>query len=388
MTITQQIDWQPHARRLADELTAAGKLTDPAWRRAVQEVPRHQLVPVHYQRDDSGAWRLVDTSNDLAMVYSNTVLLTKFSDTDAGEVLLSSSSQPGLMVRMLEALDVHDQQRVLEIGTGSGYNAALLCHRLGEANVFSIDVEPELVHSARSRLAELGYRPTLVAADGALGLPQHAPFDRIIASCAVRSVPWAWVEQTRVDGVILTDLKTNQLGGSLVRLVRRADRAEGRFDPTYAAFMYLRHHAGNRDEQGPWTKQDRTHGECRVTSVDPRTPWSSLIVWFLASLELGPDVCCGYTGLDTTRPPTAVSISTADGSWAEVALEAQNGSHVVTEGGPSRLWCVVERAQHLWQQLGRPGWHRFGLTVTPERQTVWFDNPDSSHSWDLPSCRR
>lgn len=200
----------------------------------------------------------------------------------------------------------------------------------------------------------------------------------------MHSVPWAWVQQTRVGGVILADVKTNQLGGSLVRLVRHADRAEGRFDPTYAAIMYLRQRQGSRDEEQPWAKQDRNHADHRTTRVDPRTPWNSLIVWFLASLELGPHVSCGYTGLDTTMPPTAVSISTADGSWAEVSLEVQDGAHTVAEGGPRRLWRIVERAQHRWQQLGEPGWDRFGLTVTPGQHTVWFDSPDSSHSWDLP----
>jgi protein-L-isoaspartate O-methyltransferase len=61
---------------------------------------------------------------------------------DTGQEPASSSSQPSLMVRMLEALDLHDNDRVLEIGTGTGFNAALLCHRLGDRNVYSVDVDP------------------------------------------------------------------------------------------------------------------------------------------------------------------------------------------------------------------------------------------------------
>jgi protein-L-isoaspartate O-methyltransferase len=72
---------------------------------------------------------------------------------------------------------------LLEIGTGTGYNAALLCHRLGAESVFSVDIGAGLVAAARERLAALGYAPTLVAADGRLGLPGHGPFDRIIATC-------------------------------------------------------------------------------------------------------------------------------------------------------------------------------------------------------------
>jgi protein-L-isoaspartate(D-aspartate) O-methyltransferase len=143
----------------------------------------------------------------LDQVYSNTALLTAVADHWESRSLRSSSSMPGLMTRMLETLDVQDGNRVLEIGTGTGYNVALLAHRLGEANVFSVDVEPDLIDLARQRLARIGYHPTLVAADGAAGLAEHAPFDRIIATCAVPAVPWAWVEQTSPAGVILTDLK-------------------------------------------------------------------------------------------------------------------------------------------------------------------------------------
>jgi len=78
----------------------------------------------------------------------------------------SSSTMPSLMARMLEALDVHDGQRVLEIGTGTGYNAALLCYRLGSANVVSIDIDPGLVAAANEHLGSL--RPPGVAGADAL----------------------------------------------------------------------------------------------------------------------------------------------------------------------------------------------------------------------------
>ena len=76
---------------------------------------------------------------------------------------------PSLMARMLEALDVRDGHRVLEIGTGTGYNAALLCHRLGACNVVSIDIDPTLIVATRKRLAGLGHHPTLVVGDGTAG---------------------------------------------------------------------------------------------------------------------------------------------------------------------------------------------------------------------------
>ena len=130
---------------------------------------------------------------------------------------------------------------MLEVGTGTGYNAALLSHRIGDQHVFSVDIEPDLVQLARERLARIGYRPTLVTADGADGLPEHAPYDRIVGTCSVPSVPWAWVEQVREGGLILVDLKLAPLAGNLVLLHRDDQRADGRFDPTYASFMAMRH---------------------------------------------------------------------------------------------------------------------------------------------------
>lgn len=199
-------DWTIRAAALRDELVAAGKLTSPEWQAAVLAVPRHKFVPEFYQRGtDPGPtnWELVSAlSPDTRERWWNEVWANTFLVTQLGPVgrlgrqvvtgPSSSSSAPSLMTRMLEALDIRDGNRVLEIGTGSGYNAALMSHRLGDQNVFSLDVDAELVDSARDRLAALGYQPTLISADGVTGLPQYAPYDRIIATCAVSRVPWSW----------------------------------------------------------------------------------------------------------------------------------------------------------------------------------------------------
>ncbi|MER7113298.1 methyltransferase domain-containing protein [Saccharomonospora azurea] len=382
------VEWRSHAHRLAGELEQAGKLTDPRLAAAVQATPRHRFTPTVYRRQPNGRWACQVSVDDLDTVYSNTTLITTLTDTE--ETVLSSSTQPGLMTRMIEALRLTDGARVLEIGTGTGYNAALLCHLLGEQAVFTVDVEPALVHDARQRLAQLGHHPLVVAADGAAGLAEHAPFDAILATCAVPAVPWAWVEQTTPGGVILTDLKVAVNAGSLVRLTRTdVDRAEGRFDPTYAAFMDLRHSPG-ATRRSRRIHRDHDDAEHRTTCVDPTTPSTSLLVWFLAALELGRDIAHGYTlppdaGPGYDGPPSAAFLTTPDGSWAEVTLAAEpNGEHVVVEGGPRRVWRVVEHAHHTWARLGRPGWNRFGLTVTPDTHTLWLDRPDSPHTWQIP----
>ena len=391
MTVLTE-EWLDRAHQLAEDLVAAGKLWSAPWREAICAVPRHELVPDVLRRDPDGSWHRLDTTTDqgrrewLELVYSNTALLSAVADPPGSGSLRSSSSMPGLMTRMLETLDVRDGDRVLEIGTATGYNAALLTHRLGDAQVFSIDVEPDLIELARHRLARIGYHPTLIATDGAAGLAEYAPFDRIIATCAVPTIPWAWVEQTRSGGVILADLKAARGAGSLVRLTRYPDRAEGHFDATYAAFMDLRHHPAAQSTERPRPRRDPTsQPEQRTTTLDPRTPWESLVAWFFASFELGPEITLGYGRPDENYQPTVTSIITGDGSWAEVALADHHGTHQVREAGPRRVWQIIEDAHTLWTRLGQPGWNRLGLTVTNNHQRVWLDTPTSPHTWSLPA---
>jgi methyltransferase of ATP-grasp peptide maturase system len=374
-------EWAERAAALAQELITVGKLSSPEWHTAVREVPRHVFVPSYYVHRD-GAMVAADEQDRaqwLDTVYSNTAFITKLAqDTDgAPPVFLSSSSAPGLMTRMLEALDVCDGQQVLEIGTGTGYNAALLSHRLGAANVFSIDIEPDLVDLARTRLAELGYHPTLIAGDGAAGLAEHAPFDRIIATCSVPAIPWPWIEQTTVGGVILTDIKLGLNAGNLLRLTRTGpDRAEGRFDAGQAAFMYLRHTPGF-DGRVPYTRAPADNPITEYpTTLDPRTPWTNPVVWFLTALRIGPHYRLGYTGGNPRHGPEAVCLSTPDGSRSEITLTPNvDGSHTVHETGRLRLWTHVEQAHQLWDSADCPGWPRLGLTVTPHTQTLYVDEP-------------
>ncbi|MFG2979891.1 methyltransferase domain-containing protein [Streptomyces sp. NPDC048258] len=221
------------------ELTAAGVLDDPAWRAAFAAVPRHVFVPYFWTGRGAGHERLWAEDPDpeqrarwLRGVYEDTPLATRLRD---GE-LVSSSSQPSLMAKMLRALDVRDGDNVLEIGAGTGYNAALLCHRLGDDLVTTVDLDEEITESARTHLAELGYHPTVVTGDGARGCPSRAPFDRIMVTCTLPLVPHAWPAQCRPGARILAPLST----GLIALTVRDADFAEGRFLHNPAYFVPLR----------------------------------------------------------------------------------------------------------------------------------------------------
>lgn len=378
--------WQVYASRLATELSDAGKLRSPEWRKAVEQVPRHVLVPFRYERDSQGTWRRHDTTTPIGLpvAYSNRVLITLVDDSSAiGETVLSSASMPGLVTRMLEAIDVREGHRVLEIGTGTGYNAALLSHRLGDGRVFSVDIEPDVVRLAAERLARVGYHPTLATVDGEQGLPEHAPYDRIIATVAAPAVPWTWVEQVVDGGLILVDIKLAPNAGNLVLLRRSSDYAEGRFDPTWANFMSMRHH----EPPSPTRRGMRRAGVItRRTSLAVTRPWEIPTLWFLTQLIARGELSYGFTGPDMVT----AFITSEDGSRADIE-ERLSGpvGHRVREGGPSSLWRIVERAYLEWTECGEPGWDRFGLTVTPDEQVVWLDEPSSRHCWTLrPSSVR
>ncbi|MFE9098400.1 methyltransferase domain-containing protein [Streptomyces sp. NPDC007264] len=225
---------------LVREIDACGAwAADPAWREVFAAVPRHLFVPYYYVVARGGYERRWCGDPDpgrrrewLRGAYADAPLATRVRD---GE-LISSSSQPSLMAQMLSTLRVRDGDAVLEIGAGTGYNAALLAHRLGDGRVTSIDIDPEITESARQHLAASGHHPAVVTGDGARGVPERAPFDRIIATCALSSVPRAWPAQCRPGARILAPLAT----GLIALEVRDAGHAEGSFLATPAYFVPLR----------------------------------------------------------------------------------------------------------------------------------------------------
>ena len=190
-------------------------------------------------------------------------------------------------------------------------------------------------------------------------------------------MPWAWIEQLRPAGLLLVDLKLGPLAGNLVLLRRDGDRAEGRFDPTYASFMPMRHAAvpgtpaTSRPGSGPVYE--------RTTDLDLPHPWEHGIVWFLAhhALPAGTrfSLCPDDDG---SQVPRHTVLAAPDGSWCQVDADpVAAGVRRVREAGTHRLWSLVEGAHQRWVQLGRPGWERFGYTATRDTQWTWLDDPEN-----------
>src|SRR5690606_14213709 len=120
----------------------------------------------------------------------------------------SSSSQPAMIAIMLEQLDLQPGHHVLEIGAGTGYNAALIAHLVGEqGRVTTIDIDKGLVDAARAHLAKAGFdRVEVIAGDGMRGYAPNAPYDRIILTAAGWDIPPEWLAQLKPDGRLLLPL--------------------------------------------------------------------------------------------------------------------------------------------------------------------------------------
>jgi protein-L-isoaspartate(D-aspartate) O-methyltransferase len=180
-------------QRLVAQLRRAGTLTGPAVERAFLVVPRELFVAPAAARQG------------LEWVYRDRAIVT---ERDARGRPTSSSSQPSIMAVMLEQLDVRPGQEVLEVGAGSGYNAALLATLVGVGGlVVSVELDEEVARSARAALARGGYPVQVVTADGWHGWPAQAPFDRIIVTASTDDVAGAWFDQLAVDGRLVLPLR-------------------------------------------------------------------------------------------------------------------------------------------------------------------------------------
>jgi protein-L-isoaspartate(D-aspartate) O-methyltransferase len=175
-------DRQAERRRMVDDQLLGRDITSPRVLEAMRKVPRHLFIP-EPQRNRA------------------------YDDSPVPIGLGQTISQPYIVAFMTQALDVEPGHRVLEIGTGSGYQAAVLAEITRE--VYSIEVVPELADRARETLAALGYRDVrLRTGNGYLGWPEEAPFDRIIVTAAPPEIPPALIEQLKIGGLMAIPVGT------------------------------------------------------------------------------------------------------------------------------------------------------------------------------------
>jgi len=207
MMETQAQDaWEPQRRRMVEEIVALAREARAATGRAtlservlaaMAKVPRHELVP----------------AGQKAVAYANRPLPIGLGQT---------ISQPFIVALMTDLLEVKPGDRVLEIGTGSGYQAAVLAELA--ATVYTVEIVETLAREAAGRLNQLGYRNVVAkTGDGYQGWPEHAPFDAIMVTAAPREVPQPLIEQLKPGGRLVVPVGGQAAGQELLLIEKNPD---------------------------------------------------------------------------------------------------------------------------------------------------------------------
>ncbi|MEV0604511.1 methyltransferase domain-containing protein [Streptomyces sp. NPDC050315] len=362
-------------RLLAEVANWLGHPVPTEWQQALHRVPRHQFLPERiWLRDGAGGYAPCDRSNEperwRSAAYSDAPLVTALmAEEDGFQQPLSSASAPGTVIGMLEEARLADGHRVLEIGTGTGFHAGLLAARLGDEHVTTLEVDADLADAARANLQAAALAPAVITGDGAAGYAPAAPYDRIISTCSVRTVPAVWLAQTRPGARIITPWSSAWISYGTLTLTRRADgTASGRFAP-YGAYMTMR-------GQRPDVELDRDllrEGQIPDRSTSVLSPWAvageDLDAQFAIGLRV-PDV---WHSWDTQTDQTHIRLWLADdsaSSWAAVDYDGrQLDTFAVQQHGPRRLWNEIEAAHQEWTRVGRPAIAQHHVTIGPYGRT-------------------
>jgi protein-L-isoaspartate(D-aspartate) O-methyltransferase len=215
-------------RALVTRLSAHAVVRSAAVERALLAVPRHLFLP-GVPLDDA---------------YADIAIPTHWEHG----VAVSSASQPAMVAIMLEQLDLQPGMRVLEIGAGTGYNAALLAELVGpEGSVITLDIDALIVEEARAHLWSAGYgQVRALAVDGAHGYPEGAPYDRVILTVGAADLSPAWTEQLRQAGLLVAPLRFGGVQASVA--LRKEDGVLHSRSLTPCGFMRLRGEEQAADE--------------------------------------------------------------------------------------------------------------------------------------------
>jgi protein-L-isoaspartate O-methyltransferase len=367
-------------------------VTRTDWRELIAQVPREPFIPetiwvdINAAHPQSGFTALSKHDHPQRwreLVAANEPVITQVDEGrtavgDTGWSPSSSCSKPSVVADMLDALDLHPGHSVLEIGTGTGWNAALLAERVGtRGQVVSIEVDPVIAEGARAALTATRYSPLVITGDGAQGYPEAAPYDRVVSTAAVRdTIPHAWLRQTRPGGLIVTPWGTDYCNGVMLTLhVTTEGRATGRFHGDLA-FMRLRAHHRRFYEPDQTQLQ---HAQVTTTDVHG---WDfyRMINSDQAGFSIGLQVPrCSLT-VELNRFGEDHHILELDDattqSWARLdAHLASPDPLVIHQLGPRRLWDEAVAAYDWWYDHDKPDPARFGMTMTTDTQTVWLDEP-------------
>ncbi len=356
-----------YARCLVATLKREGKLTSPLLEEAFNSIPRHAFIDQFYIRDGTNSFLkrhliqappLADAKSWLEAVYANDALITAISEFGTHS---SSSSAPDVMAHMLEALDVHPGLRVLEIGTGTGYNAALLAHIVGDPRlVFSVEIDPRLAQQAQQRIDRVvGIGTTIHTGNGLDGYPLAAPFDRIIATGSCHGIPHSWLEQLGEGGILVMNLRGKIGTGSLLQIQKQSTKgaAHGSF-LGYSAFIELRVSIEAPSPAIPALlfKYSGRPITAKIplsqSEFDPELLWEIDFV-FLLQLEFPRAYLCSIQK-QSIDAPTLCLIDEQSQTMVMFYPTEQDTARVVEIKGEPQTWEKIYCAYRLWLDLERP----------------------------------
>ncbi|MFJ9557877.1 methyltransferase domain-containing protein [Nocardiopsis sp. NPDC101807] len=380
---------------LIEAMIADGTLTDAALIHAFRSVPRHRFIPGTGALTARGG--VLDATSDperwLAAVYADNAIVTQVDESEVPRVReapaprepepapapepasASSSAAPTVLARMLELAGLAAGNTVLEIGTGTGWNTALLAHRLGDGAVTSVEIDPRLAGTARGALRAEGLSPAVHVADGYGGYAPGAPYDRIVSTCGVRRLPPAWLDQVRPGGLVVCPWGLLEGAGVLARAECPGDGTALASFHGGVGFVPLR----TPDPAAPPARDSgQQPDEYRLTQTDPLAPLMAFATAFALSVMV-PDWRVRRRWIGTG---SGVWVCDREGgSW--VRVYPYGTSWMIEQGGPRSIWDEFEEALALWGELGEPEPDRFGLSVSGDgTHRVWLDSADG-RAWDV-----
>ena len=369
----------------------------PRVRKAFLSIPRHAFLSAYYENQVLHSVpppdQLADYEQWLNCVYEDKALTTR---QDAQGVPLSSSSQPSIMARMLQYLDIQPGQRVLEIGTGTGYNAALLGYLAADpAYVTTIDIDPQLIALAQTRVESvIGSGETLVTGNGLQGYLPNAPYDRILATGSTFPVPLAWISQLASGGKLVLDLRGHLFGGLMLITKQAENHASGIFLPVQerVSFMALRETADGpvraRSFDLSLLEEEMYFSPESVEYACAQHFWSYEQFRDPVNDAFNLWLQCLFPRLSLKwkqRRRNISAIITESNARTMLVIEKQaQHMHVATSGNHS-LWLEILQAYQEWLALGKPGRDCSSLLITPDGQFMRIVHQNKSRMFPLSS---